>query len=374
MSESEQITPRDSETNLPLTGADDLVQALDARAPEREGLPRSYRMRADAHYVEQLGSPVQPVIRLLALGHIECRDLPPPNRVEALTRSIAAHGVLQPLIVRRHGARYTLIGGRKRLAAAMAANLGSVPCLVHDADGAAAAAIAAADNLRIDDPAVPSQAERNTSRLLLQALTSDLDTIQTSISLVRTPRGGLPHQVGADLIEAQTSRAAWLASCLLGAFDDRRLVPLSAIIQRVADGFEAHARLTGVGLDCSVTPSAGVWRLPEDAMTAVLNGGLFAMLSCLEGVPAPRLELTAEAAHMRTLKIEVLQRVVRVVPKPEIDFADRDLGRPEELIPALALRTARTVAAAYGGSAELSPLPGSGSVMRITFVNPQATA
>ena len=374
MSESEYITPRDSEANLPLTGADDLVQGLDARAPEREGLPRSYRMRADAHYVEQLGSPVQPVIRLLALGHIECRDLPPPGAVEALTRSVAAHGVLQPLIVRRHGARYALIGGRKRLAAAMAANLGSVPCLVHDADGAAAAAIAAADNLRIDDPAVPSEAERNRSRLLLQAVTSDLATIQTSISLLRTPRGGLPHQVGADLIEAQASRAAWLASCMLGAFDVTRLVTLGAIIQRVADGFEAHSRLTGVELECSVTPAAGAWRLPEDAMTAVLNGALFAMLSCLEGVASPRVEVNAEAAHMRTLKIDVLQRVVRMVPKPEVDFADRDLSRPEELIPALALRIARSLAAAYGGSAELSPLPGFGSVMRITFVNPQPTA
>ena len=84
------------------------------------------------------GSPSQPVIRMLATAHIECRDLPTADAVEALTKSIAAHGVLQPVLVRRHGARYTLIAGRKRLAAAIAANLGAVPCLLHEAEGASA--------------------------------------------------------------------------------------------------------------------------------------------------------------------------------------------------------------------------------------------
>lgn len=331
-------------------------------------------MRADPHYVEQLGSPAQPVIRLLAPSQVECKDVLPPARVEALTKSIAAHGVIQPLIVRRHGGRYTLIAGRKRLAAAIAANVSVVPCLLHDADGPAAAMIAAADNLRIDDPAVPGDTERSTSRLLLHALTADLATIRTSMSLLRMTAGaGLQHQVGADLIETQASRAAWLASCMLGTFEDSRLVPLGAIVQRVADGFEAHARLTGIHLDCSVTPGAAVWRLPEDATAAVINGALFATFACLEGVATPRVEVNADAAQGRTLKIEVVQRAVRVRPQPEAGVMDEDLTRPEELISAVALRMARTVAAASGGSAELTPLPGLGSVLQITFLNPQPT-
>ena len=221
MSESEYIAERDSEQSPPLTRADDLVQRLDSRAaPEREGLPRNYRMRADAHYVEQLSSPVQPVVRLLALTQIECRDLPTADLVEALTKSIALHGMLQPLIVRRQAGKYTLIAGRKRLAAATAANLKAVPCLLHDVDGPAAAALAEADNLRVEDGRPTADVDRMPSPALLQALTSDLATIRTSVSLLRTARGGLAQQVGTDLVDAQVSRVAWLAS--LPAWEVRR--------------------------------------------------------------------------------------------------------------------------------------------------------
>jgi ParB-like chromosome segregation protein Spo0J len=46
--------------------------------------------------------------------------------------------------VRRHAGRYQLIGGRKRLAAALAAGIGEVPCIVRDVDEAGAAALAEA--------------------------------------------------------------------------------------------------------------------------------------------------------------------------------------------------------------------------------------
>lgn len=56
MSESESIVSRTSPAGLARAGAaDELVPPPGTRAvPEREGLPRSYRMRADAHYVEHL--------------------------------------------------------------------------------------------------------------------------------------------------------------------------------------------------------------------------------------------------------------------------------------------------------------------------------
>ena len=380
MSESEHIAqhiaPRAPEDTPLLGGSDDLVKRLDVRtAPEREGLPRSYRMRADAHYVEQLGAPTQPVIRLLEPAKIECKELPPPDGLEALTKSIAAHGVLQPLLVRRHGIRHTLIAGRKRLAACIASGVSMVPCLVHDVDAAGAVAIAAADNLRIDASEGEAEVGRSTSRLALQALASDLATIRTSLSLLKTTsRVSLQQQVGADLIETQAARAAWLAGCMLGPLDEGRPVPLGAIIQRVADTFAGYARLAGVELDCSVSPPAAVWKLPEDAMTSVINGALFTTLACLEGVAAPRVELNAEAVHTRTLKIEVVQRAVRLARKVEVNTADQESLTPEDLVPTLALRMAQTIAAVYGGKAEFSPLPGFGSVMRITFFSPHPMA
>ena len=371
MSESDYVASRDSE-NLPLTRPDDLVQRLESRSvvPEREGLPRNYRMRADAHYVEQLGSPAQPVIRLIPLGQIDGRDLPSADDVLELTQSIATHGVLHPLLVRRRAGRYSLIAGRKRLAAAMAAKLHAVPCLLHDAEGAAAAALSDADNLRVDPEALRAVDSDAAFRSQLDLLASDLETIQTSLSLLTASRqGGLPQKVGADLIGSQTFRAAWLVSSMRGTFDDSRRVPLGAIVQRVADSFKAHSTLIGLQLECSVAAGAAVWQLPEDSTTAAIAGALLAAVVSLDDVAKPRVELHADSPQPSTLHVDVIQRAARISPRIG-ELSDQDLrGRADEVITALALKIARTVTAAHGGTAELTPLKGAGSLLRMTFLD-----
>ena len=54
--------------------------------------------------------------------------------MRALVKSIQKLGVLQPLLVRPRAGRFELIAGARRLAAAAAAALTEVPCLVHQAD------------------------------------------------------------------------------------------------------------------------------------------------------------------------------------------------------------------------------------------------
>ena len=325
-------------------------------------------MRADAHYVDQLEAPAQPVIRMVKTGQIEGRDLPPSDDVEALTKSIAVHGVLHPLLVRRQGGRYSLIAGRKRLAAAIAAGITVVPCALHDVEGSAAAALAAADNLRIDTAAASTEEGRDASYPVLEAISADLSTIRTSIALLKAPRpAGLPQKVGTELIESQAARARWLLTCLLGTFEDTRQAPLGAVIQHVADAFEAQASLTGLELQCSVSAAAAVWKLPHDAAAAAISGGVFATLSCLEGVARQRIELHADTQNPRAVKVEIVQRAARI-PSAVLHTENiAEMSRPSELIPALALRLARNVAAPLGGGAELTPLPGMGSVLQITF-------
>jgi hypothetical protein len=385
--ESEPFTSRAAQGGAPRSGADDLLPEITARAtPEREGLPRSYRMRADAHYVDQLETPAQPVVRLIAVGQIDCRDLPASDRVVTLTKSIGVHGVLQPLRVRKQGTRYSVIAGRKRLAAAIAAGLAAVPCTLHDVEGSAAAALAAADNLRIEEPptfalsatagkARPAAGEHDAIRPMLAAIVSDLTAIRTSTSLLRTmPMAGLSQRVGADLIESQAIRAGWLVGCMLGTFENNRQVPLAAILQRVADGFEAQATLMGLQLDWSTTPAAAVWKLPEDSAAAVITGAIFATIGCLDGVVRPLVEIHADATLPRALKIEVVQRAVRMPAALEDDLITRDSGRAGELAPAVALRMARTIAAAQGATLEVTALPGNGSVLQITFAGVQTVA
>jgi ParB family transcriptional regulator, chromosome partitioning protein len=52
--------------------------------------------------------------------------------LNALSASIRSHGVLQPLVVRQIGDRYQLVAGERRLRAAKAAGLSSVPVRIVD--------------------------------------------------------------------------------------------------------------------------------------------------------------------------------------------------------------------------------------------------
>jgi hypothetical protein len=124
----------------------------------------------------------------------------------------------------------------------------------------------------------------------------------------------------------------------------------------VSDAFAAHTTLTGLQLECHVTPAAATWKLAEDAATAAIKGAVFATLALVEGSAAPKIELHADSTLRGSLKVDVIQRTL---PLP--------LHAEQDPIVALALRTARAVVAPHGGSAELTALPGVGSQLQITF-------
>jgi hypothetical protein len=356
VSESESVVALHSSEEAASTPSEYVLPQIE-RAAEREGLPRSYRMRADAHYVDQLESPAPPVIRLLACTQIACADLPSAADFEPLVSSIRTHGMLQPLLIRRHAGRDTLIAGRRRLAAAMAAGLTSVPCVLHDIDLSEVASVAEAEKLRADDSRRTGEAEKHAAHIVLQSLAADLSTIRTSLSLLKgRHQRGLAQRVAGDLIEAQAVRAEWIVSCLSGGFENSRPASTAAIVQRVSDAFAAHTTLTGLQLECHVTPAAATWKLAEEAATTVITGAVFATLALVEGAAAPKIELHADSTLRGALKIEAIQRVSPLSANAE-----------QDPIVALALRTARGVVAPYGGSAELTALASSGSQLQITF-------
>ncbi|MHB8638090.1 MAG: ParB/RepB/Spo0J family partition protein [Fimbriimonadaceae bacterium] len=69
-----------------------------------------------------------------------------------LAASIAAHGVLQPLLVRPLGVnRYELIAGERRLRAAKLAGLRMVPIVVRASDGRESLELALVENLQRED-------------------------------------------------------------------------------------------------------------------------------------------------------------------------------------------------------------------------------
>jgi ParB family chromosome partitioning protein len=73
------------------------------------------------------------------------------NAIGELSESLIEHGMLQPLVVRRHGERYQLIAGERRLRAAIKAGWQRVPAQVHEADDRQMCEIAIVENLQRKD-------------------------------------------------------------------------------------------------------------------------------------------------------------------------------------------------------------------------------
>lgn len=74
-----------------------------------------------------------------------------PGELESLSESLRAHGLLQPLVVRRLDGRYQLIAGERRLQAAIQAGWTEVPVQVIEADDREMAELAIVENLQRKD-------------------------------------------------------------------------------------------------------------------------------------------------------------------------------------------------------------------------------
>jgi ParB family chromosome partitioning protein len=77
-------------------------------------------------------SPTEVDIDRLAPNDFQPRARMDDERLEELTRSIKANGVIQPIVVRRAGEGYQIIAGERRWRAAMKAGLLRVPVVVRD--------------------------------------------------------------------------------------------------------------------------------------------------------------------------------------------------------------------------------------------------
>jgi hypothetical protein len=355
---------------------EDVTRVLgDRPAAEREGLPRAYRMRADSHYVDQLEARnPAPAIRLIPTRQIDTTDLAAPAGPQALAQSIALHGVVQPLLVRRRNGRYQLIAGRKRLAAAIAAGVADVPCLTFDVDDIEAATLAQADNLHF--PAESAFPDADSVNHVLRVLSIDLARIGSSASLLGpTPHRTFQHRVAVDFIQAQAWRTAWLANAttlVLTPTRAGRIASISSIVDRVKTGFEPERRLTRLVLDLSVAQAAANFSLDEESGVTAVAGGVFATLAWLEGVEEPRIEVRVDAPATRMVKIEVVQRSTIVSAE-----AGRYLREPghvpsADLAVALGLLGALRLATEQGGNVEFTPIAGGGSIIQITLTKANA--
>ena len=141
-----------------IPGADSRERSLRSRAdtdraPSRPivGEPRETASNVDSADPGGLGGPT-----LLRVADIDPNPEQPrrafdTRQLEELSQSIKSHGVLQPVVVRRSGARYELIVGERRWRATQAAGLKTIPAVVADIEPRDRLEIAIIENVQRQD-------------------------------------------------------------------------------------------------------------------------------------------------------------------------------------------------------------------------------
>lgn len=91
-------------------------------------------------------------VELLQPGKYQPRTGMDPERLAELAASIRAHGVVQPVVVRRIAAdRYEIVAGERRWRAAQQAGLHELPVVIRDIPDQSAIAIALIENIQRED-------------------------------------------------------------------------------------------------------------------------------------------------------------------------------------------------------------------------------
>ncbi|HSK10108.1 MAG TPA: ParB N-terminal domain-containing protein [Vicinamibacterales bacterium] len=347
---------------------DDLPEA----PPAREGLPRGYRMRADAHYVDQLVSrrhadPLQ----LIPVGRIDGPH-PMSGDLQPLIRSIRQHGILQPLIVRRQNGRYELIAGSRRLAAAMAAGIEEVPCLVRAGDDEMCRELADAANLvhgagRAD--ILPSPGPEALTAAGFPELMEHLGSITACLHLFPERERPMRERVAFGLIRAEVQRAAWLAQALAvlttAPSPARTPVDLRAVVRRVAAAMEPERQLCGVEIDLrlgSPTPVQG----DEPLLAVAVAGVVGAMQALVERAGGRRVRLSVEPTPAKGGRVVIAPEACDVPEAAAAAFLDPGWReRPGGAAASVGVAAASRIADLHGGRLAMSGGEGQAAVIEI---------
>lgn len=132
-----------------------------------------------------------------------------PSELEEMARSVKEMGVITPLLVSKHGERYQLIAGERRLRAAKMAGIERVPVVVREVSPVESLEMAVVENIHRKDlnPIEEAEAYQKlldeleiTQEALAQRVGKDRATIANLLRLLK-----LPRPIQKDLIEGRIS-------------------------------------------------------------------------------------------------------------------------------------------------------------------------
>jgi ParB family transcriptional regulator, chromosome partitioning protein len=147
------------------------------------------------------------------------------NALEELAQSIAARGVLQPIVVRPHGRSYQIVAGERRWRAAQKARLHEVPVIVRELDDADTFEIALLENIQRQD--LNAVEEADAYRKLIGEFGHTQDALAKLVHKSRSHIANLlrlldlPREVQKLLLDGKIDMGH--ARALIGAPDVERL-------------------------------------------------------------------------------------------------------------------------------------------------------
>ena len=343
-----------------------------AQVRQREGLPPQYRMRAERHYVDHLSAPASSVpVQLIPITQLAPRPQSASNDLDPLVRSIRAHGILQPLLVRRDRTGYHMIAGSKRLGAAITAGLAEVPCIVYHVDEAGATALEAAEKVRGERTGAGLRASVG-GRIAegVTAIADDLSRIRATVGLLQNTPTGFQQVVAVDLLSAQTWRALWVANVASflsgGKYPDGRTRPLPAVVDDIVERFEPECRLSRLRFRV-LHSGAAAPHVSDGPVGFALTSAIIVTLALLEPGAEPALDIHTQTLGERGFVLEIVQRHSWVSRETAERFSNQPLSAPAAGNTGLGALALSHVTALYGGASELLVTDEPGSTLRLTF-------
>jgi K+-sensing histidine kinase KdpD len=374
----DEVEPLPDDPDTDELDAEPFARGADVR--RREGLPTGFRMRHDAHYVDELTAPrPAPAIRMLRVADLAANLAPAAAGVTRLVDSIKRFGVLQPVLVASDGSRHRLIDGARRVRAAVLAGIAEIPALVHDVELQASRELALAANER-------ATAQESPAPGLLAAVAGDLtgrlEMLAAQARVVTDAPASLTG-LAADLLHLEISRTTRLARAaqFTGGMPplSRRESAVASLVERAVEETAASRRLSGMSLDLSIED--GEFRVPVDA--DLVNHALTSALDVMQGLAAaarpgrrdarpggePVLAIAVQCPKIRpAMVIVVSQRGSSVDPAELSAFVERDAELPAHAgATGVLLASCARIVRAHGGRVEVRETGPIGCALALVF-------
>ena len=264
----------------------------DASRPKpRSGLGRGLNaLLGDIAREEPVGGneAASPGLRTLPVGSLSPHPGQPRRHfdeaaLEELATSIAARGLIQPIVVRPHGKGYQIVAGERRWRAAQRARLHEVPVIVRDFDDAETLEVALVENIQRQDLNSIEEAEAyqkligdfgHTQEMLGKLVHKSRSHIANLLRLLDLPRPVQERVVDGELTMGH-------ARALIGAPDVEKLVD----------------QVIAKGLSVRETERLARAAKPEPRARSGGDGGRDADLAALENQLGDLLGLSVRIAH-----------------------------------------------------------------------------